>query len=176
MPRALEALDHIVRRLEQGEIGALEAIDILLVRRADPAGEQPHQDCPAHGPPGNDQDPRRLRLLLPALARSRPHPCPGPARLHRPRRGRPLPRPARHRQEPPGDRTRRRSGQGRAERLLLHARRPHRPARACRAGGPPAGAHALLLPTRPPDRRRDRLPAGCARRRQPVLPARQRPL
>jgi DNA replication protein DnaC len=30
MPRALEALDHIVRRLEQGEIGALEAVDILL--------------------------------------------------------------------------------------------------------------------------------------------------
>lgn len=30
MPRALEGLDQIVRRLEQGEIGALEAIDILL--------------------------------------------------------------------------------------------------------------------------------------------------
>ncbi|RFC61764.1 AAA family ATPase [Fulvimarina endophytica] len=30
MPRALEALDHLVRRLEQGEITALEAIDILL--------------------------------------------------------------------------------------------------------------------------------------------------
>ena len=30
MPRALEALDHIVRRLEQGEIGALEAMDVLL--------------------------------------------------------------------------------------------------------------------------------------------------
>ena len=30
MPRALEALDAIVRRLEQGEIGALEAIDTLL--------------------------------------------------------------------------------------------------------------------------------------------------
>src|SRR3546814_16700884 len=30
MPRALEALDQVVRRLEQGEIGALEAIDILL--------------------------------------------------------------------------------------------------------------------------------------------------
>ena len=30
MPRALEALDHLVRRLEHGEIGALEAIDILL--------------------------------------------------------------------------------------------------------------------------------------------------
>jgi DNA replication protein DnaC len=30
MPRALEALDHIVRRLEHGEISALEAVDILL--------------------------------------------------------------------------------------------------------------------------------------------------
>ena len=30
MPRALEALDHIIRRLEHGEIGALEAIDVLL--------------------------------------------------------------------------------------------------------------------------------------------------
>ncbi len=30
MPRALEALDHIARRLEHGELSALEAIDILL--------------------------------------------------------------------------------------------------------------------------------------------------
>ncbi len=30
MPRALEALDHVVRRLEHGELSALEAIDILL--------------------------------------------------------------------------------------------------------------------------------------------------
>lgn len=30
MPRALEALDHVVRRLKQGELSALEAIDILL--------------------------------------------------------------------------------------------------------------------------------------------------
>ncbi len=30
MPRALEALGHVVRRLEQGEISALEAIDFLL--------------------------------------------------------------------------------------------------------------------------------------------------
>lgn len=30
MPRALEALDQVVRRLEHGKIGALEAIDILL--------------------------------------------------------------------------------------------------------------------------------------------------
>lgn len=30
MPRALEALDHVVRRLEQGNLSVLEAIDILL--------------------------------------------------------------------------------------------------------------------------------------------------
>ncbi len=30
MPRALEVLDHAMRQLERGEIGALEAIDILL--------------------------------------------------------------------------------------------------------------------------------------------------
>jgi hypothetical protein len=29
MPRALEALEHVVRRLEHGELSALEAIDIL---------------------------------------------------------------------------------------------------------------------------------------------------
>src|SRR4051794_27595125 len=34
----------------------------------------------------------------------------------------------------------------------------------------------LLLPLRPAHRRRDRLPAGDPRRRQPVLPAGQRPL
>jgi len=31
MPRALEALEQVVRRLEHSEISALEAIDILLV-------------------------------------------------------------------------------------------------------------------------------------------------
>ncbi|EFO33330.1 IS21 family insertion sequence ATP-binding protein [Roseibium sp. TrichSKD4] len=30
MPRALEALDHTLHRLEQGEITAVEAIDALL--------------------------------------------------------------------------------------------------------------------------------------------------
>ena len=30
MPCALEALDHTMRQLERGEIGALEAIDALL--------------------------------------------------------------------------------------------------------------------------------------------------
>jgi len=30
MPRALEALDHTMQRLEQGEISGIEAIDVLL--------------------------------------------------------------------------------------------------------------------------------------------------
>ena len=30
MPRALEVLDHTIRQLERGEIGALEAVDALL--------------------------------------------------------------------------------------------------------------------------------------------------
>ena len=30
MPRAMEALDHTVQRLEKGEITAIEAIDALL--------------------------------------------------------------------------------------------------------------------------------------------------
>lgn len=30
MPRAMEMLDHMVQRLEKGEIGAIEAIDSLL--------------------------------------------------------------------------------------------------------------------------------------------------
>ena len=30
MPRALEVLDHLMRRLERGEIGTLEAVDLLL--------------------------------------------------------------------------------------------------------------------------------------------------
>jgi hypothetical protein len=57
MPRALEALDAIVRRLEQGEISALEAIDTLLSEELDPAREQPHQDRAAHGAAVDDQDP-----------------------------------------------------------------------------------------------------------------------
>ena len=30
MPKALETLDHTVRRLEQGEVSALEALEVLL--------------------------------------------------------------------------------------------------------------------------------------------------
>jgi len=36
MPRALEVLDHTVRQLERGEIGALEAIDALLAEELTP--------------------------------------------------------------------------------------------------------------------------------------------
>ena len=55
----------------------------------------------------------------PSLDRE-PHHGPRRARLRQPPRGRPFPRPARHRQDPPRHRTRRRGGEGRAERLLRH--------------------------------------------------------
>ena len=37
MPCALEALEHTMRQLERGEIGALEAIDALLAESTPPA-------------------------------------------------------------------------------------------------------------------------------------------
>ena len=56
------------------------------------------------------QDARRLRLRLPALARPQPHPGARRARVHRPRRGRPPARAARHRQKPSRHRARGRGG------------------------------------------------------------------
>src|SRR5215212_1031197 len=55
----------------------------------------PGQGGPANGPTEQRQDARRLRLLLPALARPQPDPHPGTVGLHRPPRGRAPPRPAR---------------------------------------------------------------------------------
>lgn len=66
MPRALEALDHTMQRLEQGEITAIEAIDSLL------SEEYSTRDAPdryrvAHLQAVADQDVGKLRLQLPAL-------------------------------------------------------------------------------------------------------------
>ena len=77
MPRALEALDDIVRRLEQGEISALEAIDTLLAEELTLRENRRIKTGAAHGAAVDDQDAGRLRLLLPALARPQPHPGPG---------------------------------------------------------------------------------------------------
>ncbi len=69
IPRALEALGHVLRRLDQGEMSALEAIDFLLSEELPPSREQPDQDRAAHGTAGHGQDLGQLRLLLPAPAR-----------------------------------------------------------------------------------------------------------
>ena len=126
MPRALEVLDHTVRRLERGEISALEAIDTLLAEELTLRENRRVKTALQDGQALDHQDAGRLRLLLPAVARPQPDPGARPARLHRPRRGRPLPRAARHRQEPSRHRARRRGGQGRPQRLLRHPGRHRR--------------------------------------------------
>ena len=110
MPRALEMLDHVVRQLERGEIERARGHRRPAHRGTDAAREPPRQDGAADGAAVDHQDARRLRLLLPALARPEPHHGARRAGVHRPRRGRPLHRPARHRQEPSGQRARRRGG------------------------------------------------------------------
>ena len=126
MPRALEVLDATVRQLERGEVTAARGDRAAARRGADAAREPPHQDRADDGAALDHQDARRLRLRLPALARPQPHPGARPARLRRPPRGRPPARPARHRQDAPGHRARRRGGQGRPQRLLRHPGRPRR--------------------------------------------------
>jgi hypothetical protein len=74
MPRALEVLDVTLRGIERGEIGAVEAIDALLTEELTTREKPPRQDGGPDGPAVGDQDPRRFRLRLPALARQEPHP------------------------------------------------------------------------------------------------------
>jgi IstB-like ATP binding protein len=96
MPRALEVLDQTMRQLERGEASALEVIDTLFAEEIDPAREPPRQDGASHGQALDHQDPRWLRLLVPAFARPQPRSRPCSARLHRSQRGDPLPRPTRN--------------------------------------------------------------------------------
>ena len=146
-----------------GEITAIEAIDALLseeyatreTRRID--GRSAHRQAPA------GQDARELRVQLPALARPRADRGSGPARLHPSRRGRPLPRPARHRQEPSGHGARRCRRQGRPEGLSRLPGRTDRGAEPGRTRGPAGREDPLLCPRLAADRRRDRLPADHAR-------------
>ena len=149
MPRALEALDATLRSVEQGELSALEAIEQLLGEELTMRETRRIKTALMTARLAHPQDARRLRLLLPALARPQPHPGPRPARLRRPPRDRPPARPARHRQEPPRHRARRRGGQGRPERLLRHPGRPRRLARPGRARGP-ACANASASSAAPP--------------------------
>ena len=81
---------------------ALEAIDALLAEELTLRENRRIKTALDDGAALHHQDARRLRLLLPALARQEPHHGARRARVHRPRRGRAPPRPARHRQEPPG--------------------------------------------------------------------------
>jgi hypothetical protein len=50
MPRVLEGLDHTMRQLDHGQIGALEAIDDLLGEEAHPARRTPFQEGGQDGP------------------------------------------------------------------------------------------------------------------------------
>lgn len=96
MPRALEALDYIVRRLEQGEIAALEAIDILLSEELTWRENSRIKTALRMGRLATIKNARRLRLLLPALARPRSNSSrsPNSASLHAPRSSTSLARPA----------------------------------------------------------------------------------
>ena len=151
MPRALEALDSIVRRLEHGEVSALEAIDILLSEELTLRENSRIKTALRMGRLATIKTLAGFRLLLPAVARSRPHPDARPARVRRTARGRPLPRAARHRQEPSRHRTRRRGRQSGPQRLLLHPGRsdrrhsPEPSAKAACASASGSSARAALL-------------------------------
>ena len=153
MPRALEMIDATVRQLEQGELSPLEAIEGLLAEEF------------------SIRENRRVKTALvmarlstiktlagfdftfqPSLDRNRVLAL---AQLDFVDRHEVvhLLGPPGHRQEPPCDRPRGRGGQGRAQRLLRHPRRPRRRTRPGRARGPAARQDPLLLPRRPPDRR-----------------------
>ena len=73
MPRAIEILDVTVRRLERGEMTAIEAIDVLLAEEFTLRENRRIKIALMDGAPLYDQDVRRLRLLIPALARQKPH-------------------------------------------------------------------------------------------------------
>ena len=115
MPRALEVLDATLRRIEQGEIDGIEALDQLLVEER------------------TMRENRRVRTALtlarlttvkslagfdfafqPSLDKKRILAL-GRARLHRSHRGDPSARAARHRQDPSGISARRRGRQRPAE-------------------------------------------------------------
>jgi hypothetical protein len=175
MPRALEVLDQTVRQLERGEASALEVIDTLFAEELT-LRENRRVKMALRMAKLDRQDARRLPLLVPALTRQEPNSGARAARLYQWQRGDPLPRSTRNRKEPPRHRARRRGGKGRPRRLLLKPCRHCRHSRQGRAGRVITRADSIPLSAISPDRRRDWVPAGHSRRRQFVLPARQRPL
>ena len=73
MPRAIEILDAIVRRLERGEMTALEAIDALLTEEFTLRENRRVKTALVMARLLHHQNACRLRLLLPAFARQEPH-------------------------------------------------------------------------------------------------------
>ena len=176
MPRALEVLDVTLRGIERGEIGAVEAIDALLTEEL------------------TMRENRRVKMAVqmaklsaiktlagfdfafqPSLDRNRILALAGLQFIDR-AEARPSDRAARNRQDPSQPGPRRRGGQSRPQRLLQFARRHRRLARQGRTRRRSSRQDPLLLPLRAAHRRRDRLPPRHPRRRQSLLPARQRPI
>ena len=176
MPRAIEILDATVRRLERGEMTALEAIDALLAEEL------------------TLRENRRIKTALvmarlstiktlagfdfsfqPSLDKNR---IMALAELKFIDRAEVL-----HLVGPPGTGKSHLSlalgveavKAGRSVYFTTLADLVGALAKAEREGSS-AREDQVLLPLRPAHRRRDRLPAGHSRRRQSVLPARQRPL
>ena len=176
MPRALEILDVTVRGIERGEITAIEAIDALLTEEL------------------TLRENRRVKMALqmaklsaiktltgfdfafqPSLDKNRVMALAGLQFIDRAE--------AVHLIGPPGTGKTHLSlalgveaVKAWPQRLLQLPRRHRRLARQGRTRGRSARENPILLPLRPAHCRRNRLPPGHSRRRQSVLPTRQRPL
>jgi hypothetical protein len=116
MPRALEVLDATLRRIEQGEIDGIEALDQLLIEEL------------------TVRENRRVRTALTLARLTTIKTLAGfdftfQPSLDRQRRGGASPWAARHRQDASCFSARRGGREGRAERLLLHPCRHRRLAR-----------------------------------------------
>jgi hypothetical protein len=69
MPRALEMLDHLVQRIERGQLGTIEAIEALLAEELTIREGRRIKAALQNAAVDPNQDTGRLRLLLPAVAR-----------------------------------------------------------------------------------------------------------
>ena len=176
MPRALEMLDATLRRIEQGEIDGIEAIDDLLAEEL------------------SLRENRRIKAALrmarlpivktlagfdfsfqPSLDRNRIMALAGLDFINRAEVIHLL-GPPRHRQIPSRHRPCGRGRSCRQERLLHPPCRSRCRSRQGRTRGHAARENPLPVPLFAACRRRNRLPAGHPRWRQPVLPTRQRPV
>src|SRR5215208_5732734 len=82
MPRALEVLDTTLRRIEQGEIDGIGALDQILIEELTLRENRRVKTALLMARPHRDQNTPGLRLRLPALARSQPRPGAGRAQVH----------------------------------------------------------------------------------------------